>query len=326
MKKILAMLLALVMVLSLAACGAAPAEPAAPADVITLRLADNQADGTPNVMGDQKFAELVKEYTGGEVVVEVINNGVLGDELSVADQIQLGTLDVARIGNIAPTCSAYKVTTLPYRFSNFAAMCAAYDGEFGQALAATLKDETGIINLTYFFSGARSFYTSEKPINGVADMAGMKIRAQDDPVTIAMFTALGANATPIAYAEVYSAIDTKIVDGAENDFVSYYTSGHYEVAPYYSLDMHTMGPSVFIMSEATWNSLSAEHQDAVMKAAADASQYQRTVVAEKNAEARAAVEAAGCTIIEVDVAEFQTACATVYDEYPELQQYIDLLK
>ena len=156
-------------------------------------------------------------------------------------------------------------------------------------------------------------------------MAGMKLRAQDDAVTIAMISALGGSATPMAYAEVYSALETKVIDGAENDFVSYYTSGHYEVAPYYTLDMHTAPSSLLVMSEGTWNSLTAEQQEIIAKAAAEASAFQRTTVEQANADARAAVEAAGCTIIEVDVAAFQEICAPVHELYPELVPYIEMI-
>ena len=153
-------------------------------------------------------------------------------------------------------------------------------------------------------------------------MAGLKLRTQDDAIMISMMKALGAAATPMNYSEVYSALETGVIDGAENDFTSYYSSGHYEVAKYYSLDMHTAPSSLVVMSAGAWASLSAEQQEAVQKAAVEASAYQRGLVDQFLVEARNKVEAAGCTIIDVDVAEFQDACAAVYSEYP---QYADLL-
>lgn len=317
MKKLCAILLALTMVLALTASGLAEA-------AVTLRMADNQADGTPNVEGDKRFIELVAEYTNGAVAIELHNNAILGDETACADMLELNTLDLCRISTngIAPTCTAFNVFSLPYVFATDEIKYAALDGEFGQALTQTLKDETGLINLTYFVSGPRSFYTVNKPINGVADMAGMKLRTQDDAIMIAMMSALGASATPMNYSEVYSALETGVIDGAENDFTSYYSSGHYEVAPYYSLDMHTAPSSLVVMSAGAWDSLTAEQQEAVQKAANEASVYQREILADYLATSRKAVEDAGCTIIEVDVAEFQTACAGVYEQYPE---YADLL-
>ena len=320
MKKVCLLVMSLVLVLALAAT--------AMADTITFRMADNQADGTPNVEGDKKFIELVDQYTNGTVKIELHNNAVLGDESACADMLQLDTLDLCRISTngIAPTCNAYNVFSLPYVFASDAAKYAALDGEFGQTLTKTLLDETGLVNLTYFVSGPRSFYTVNKPVNSVADMKGLKLRTQDDAIMISMMKALNAAATPMNYSEVYSALETGVIDGAENDFTSYYSSGHYEVAKFYSLDMHTAPSSLVVMSAGAWASLSAEQQDAVMKAAAEASAYQRGLVDNYLVEARNNVEAAGCTIIEVDVAEFQTACAPVYEEYPQYAELLALVK
>ncbi|WP_024737431.1 TRAP transporter substrate-binding protein [Enterocloster asparagiformis] len=354
MKKQIALATAAAMVLGLAACGSKPAEtkPAetaaqakteavteaeeketepketeGSAAAITFKLADNQADGTPNVSGDTKFAELVNEYTGGTVVVEIFPNGTLGDEASVADMLEADTLDIARISTngISPSCDAFNVFGMPYVFPSDEIKYKALDGEFGQTLTAKLEEETGLINLAYFVSGPRSFYTTKKEIHSVADMAGLKLRAQDDAITIAMMEALGASATPMNYAEVYSALETGVVDGAENDFTSYYSSGHYEVAKYYSLDMHTAPSSLLVMSAGAWNSLSAEQQEQVRKAAAEAETYQRTLVEDYIAESRQKVEEGGATIIEVDVAEFQNACQPVYDKFPQYNDLIALI-
>ena len=320
MKKVCLLVMSLVLVLALAAT--------AMADTITFRMADNQADGTPNVEGDKKFIELVDQYTNGTVKIELHNNAVLGDESACADMLQLDTLDLCRISTngIAPTCNAYNVFSLPYVFASDEAKYAALDGEFGQTLTKTLLDETGLVNLTYFVSGPRSFYIVNKQVNSVADMKGLKLRTQDDAIMISMMKALNAAATPMNYSEVYSALETGVIDGAENDFTSYYSSGHYEVAKFYSLDMHTAPSSLVVMSAGAWASLNAEQQDAVMKAAAEASAFQRGLVDNYLVEARNNVEAAGCTIIEVDVAEFQAACAPVYEEYPQYAELLALVK
>lgn len=317
MKKASLFALSLALTLTLSVTGLAE-------NAVTFRMADNQADGTPNVEGDKKFIELVDQYTDGTVKIELHNNAVLGDETSCADMLQLDTLDLCRISTngIAPTCDAFNVFSLPYVFASDEAKYAALDGEFGQTLTKTLLDETGLVNLTYFVSGPRSFYTVKKPIYTVDDMKGLKLRTQDDVIMISMMKALGAAATPMNYSEVYSALETGVIDGAENDFTSYYSSGHYEVAKYYSLDMHTAPSSLVVMSAGAWASLSDTQQEAVKKAAAEASAYQRELVDSYLVEARSKVEAAGCTIIDVDVAAFQEACAPVYQEYP---QYADLL-
>ena len=348
MKRMLTMLLALSLALSLAACGgsssqgdggstaggdAAGGDAAGGTDeamgpTLTFRMADNQADGTPNVEGDKRFIELVSQYTDGTVTIELHNNAVLGDETAVVDMLEADTLELARISTngISTTCPDFNIFGMPYVFASDEQKYAALDGEFGSTLTDVLKEKTGLVNLTYFVSGARSFYTVKKPIHEIADMAGMKLRAQDDAVTIAMIEALGAAATPMNYSEVYSALETGVIDGAENDFTSYYSSGHYEVAPYYSLDMHTAPSSLVVMSAGAWDSMSAAQQEAVMKAAQEASVFQRGEVETYVKDARAAVEKAGCEIIEVDVNAFQETCAKVYDNYPELKQYLDLIK
>lgn len=349
MKKKIALVTVMAMSLGLAACGgskeapteaaketvkettaeteAAEAAPEAAEAEVVLKLADNQADGTPNVSGDNKFAELVSEYTGGTVAVEVFPNGTLGDEASVADMLEANTLDIARISTngISPSCDSFNVFGMPYVFPSDEIKYKALDGEFGQKLTSILKEETGLVNLTYFVSGPRSFYTVNKEIHSVADMKGLKLRAQDDAITIAMMEALGASATPMNYAEVYSALETSVVDGAENDFTSYYSSGHYEVAKYYSLDMHTAPSSLLVMSSGAWDSLSAEQQEQVQKAAKEASEYQRSLVEDYIADSRKKVEEGGATIIEVDVAEFQAACQPVYEKFPQYNDLIALI-
>lgn len=296
--------------------------------VINLRMADNQADGTPNVEGDKKFIELVDQYTNGTVKIELHNNAVLGDEAACADMLQLNTLDLCRISTngISPTCNVFNVFSLPYVFPNDEVKYNALDGEFGKALNKQLLDETGLVNLTYFVSGPRSFYTVKNPIKNVADMKGLKLRTQDDAIMISMMKILGAAATPMNYSEVYSALETGVIDGAENDFASYYSSGHYEVAKYYSLDMHTAPSSLVVMSDGAWSALNTEQQEAIMTAADEASMYQRSLVDDYLVKARKSVEEAGCTIIDVDVTEFQSACSPLYDTYSQFNDLLEMVK
>ena len=320
MKKILAIVMAMAMLFAL--CATAFAD-----DVITLRMADNQADGVPNVEGDKYFIDLVDKYTDGTVKIELYNNAVLGDETSCVDMLQLNTLDLCRCSSnaMSTACTTLNILNMPYVYSSDEVKYAALDGELGQTLSALLKEETGLVNLCYFFSAPRSFYTVNKPIRSIDDMKGLKIRVQDDAVSIAMMKCLGASATPMNYSEVYSALETGVIDGAENDLTSYYSAGHYEVAKYYSFDMHTAASSFVVMSAGAWDSLSEAQQEAVMKAAAEASQYQRTLVDDYVAKARAAVEEAGCELIDVDTLAFQEAVAPMWDQYPELVPYRDMV-
>ena len=273
-----------------------------------------------------KFADLVKEYTEGTVTIEVYSNAALTDEASSIDQLQLGSLDFSRVNtnSLAPTVDEFGVFAMPYLFTSTEQKYRALDGEAGDAVMAKL-DDYGMVGLYFWEAGARCFYTTSKPIRTVEDLKGMKIRVQQTEVAISMVRALGAEATPMDYAEVFQGLQTGIVDGAENDFVSYYTSGHYEVAKYYSLDQHMAPPAILLMSKTSWDKMSEAQQEAVRKAAYEAAVWQRQAMQDYQQESRAACEAAGCEIIDVDVASFQQAVSSVYDEYPRYSEIVAMI-
>ena len=270
-----------------------------------------------------KFAELAKEYTNGTVTIDVYPNGALTDEASSVDQLQLGSLDLSRVNtnSLSSTIDAFGVFAMPYLFASTEQKYIALDGAAGKMVTDTLADYN-MVPLYFWEAGARCFYTTKTPIRGVEDLKGMKIRVQQTEQAISMVKALGAEATPMDYAEVFQGLQTGIVDGAENDFVSYYTSGHYEVAKFYSLDQHMAPPAILLMSKTSWDKMSAEQQAGVEKAAYEAAVWQRQAMQDYQLESRAACEAAGCEIIEVDVPSFQAAVASVYDEYPQYKEIV----
>ena len=293
---------------------------------LNFKLAENQPEGNPITEGMHKFADLVKEYTEGTVTIDVYSNGALTDEASSVDQLQLGSLDFSRVNtnSLAPTVDEFGVFAMPYLFTSTEQKYRALDGEAGDAVMAKL-DDYGMVGLYFWEAGARCFYTTSKPIRTVEDLKGMKIRVQQTEVAISMVRALGAEATPMDYAEVFQGLQTGIVDGAENDFVSYYTSGHYEVAKYYSLDQHMAPPAILLMSKVSWDKMSEAQQEAVRKAAYEAAVWQRQAMQDYQQESRAACEAAGSEIIEVDVASFQEAVSSVYDEYPRYSEIVAMI-
>ena len=320
MKKLATLILALVFV----CCAALATADMGP--TLNFKLAENQPEGNPITEGMHKFADLVKEYTEGTVTIDVYSNGALTDEASSVDQLQLGSLDFSRVNtnSLAPTVDEFGVFAMPYLFTSTEQKYRALDGEAGDAVMAKL-DDYGMVGLYFWEAGARCFYTTSKPIRTVEDLKGMKIRVQQTEVAISMVRALGAEATPMDYAEVFQGLQTGIVDGAENDFVSYYTSGHYEVAKYYSLDQHMAPPAVLLMSKASWDKMSEAQQEAVRKAAYEAAVWQRQAMQDYQQESRAACEAAGCEIIDVDVASFQQAVSSVYDEYPRYSEIVAMI-
>ena len=320
MKKLATLILALVFV----CCAALATADMGP--TLNFKLAENQPEGNPITEGMHKFADLVKEYTEGTVTLEVYSNAALTDEASSIDQLQLGSLDFSRVNtnSLAPTVDEFGVFAMPYLFTSTEQKYRALDGEAGDAVMAKL-DDYGMVGLYFWEAGARCFYTTSKPIRTVEDLKGMKIRVQQTEVAISMVRALGAEATPMDYAEVFQGLQTGIVDGAENDFVSYYTSGHYEVAKYYSLDQHMAPPAILLMSKTSWDKMSEAQQEAVRKAAYEAAVWQRQAMQDYQQESRAACEAAGCEIIDVDVASFQQAVSSVYDEYPRYSEIVAMI-
>ena len=320
MKKLATLILALVFV----CCAALATADMGP--TLNFKLAENQPEGNPITEGMHKFADLVKEYTEGTVTIEVYSNAALTDEASSVDQLQLGSLDFSRVNtnSLAPTVDEFGVFAMPYLFTSTEQKYRALDGEAGDAVMAKL-DDYGMVGLYFWEAGARCFYTTSKPIRAVEDLKGMKIRVQQTEVAISMVRALGDEATPMDYAEVFQGLQTGIVDGAENDFVSYYTSGHYEVAKYYSLDQHMAPPAILLMSKTSWDKMSEAQQEAVRKAAYEAAVWQRQAMQDYQQESRAACEAAGCEIIDVDVASFQQAVSSVYDEYPRYSEIVAMI-
>ncbi|RWO82756.1 TRAP transporter substrate-binding protein [Mesorhizobium sp.] len=281
-----------------------------------LRSSDTHPDGYPTVEAVKYFGELVKERTAGRYAVELYHSAQLGEEKDTIEQVRTGVIDLNRI-SIAPFNGLIPETTvpsLPYIFRSEDHMHKVMDGAVGDQIAAAFE-QVGLVLLAFYDSGARSFYNSKKPINSLADLSGMKFRVIQSDIFVDMVAALGANATPMPYGEVYSAIETGVIDGAENNFPSYDTAKHAEVAKFYSLDEHTMVPEAFVMAKLSWDKLTPEDQ-AIFKAAAKESvARQRELWTAKVKESRAKVEAAGSQITTPDKQPFIDAMGPVYEKH-----------
>ncbi|MER9292283.1 TRAP transporter substrate-binding protein [Mesorhizobium sp. M0510] len=281
-----------------------------------LRSSDTHPDGYPTVEAVKYFGELVKERTAGRYAVELYHSAQLGEEKDTIEQVRTGVIDLNRI-SMAPFNGLIPETTvpsLPYIFRSEDHMHKVMDGAVGDQIAAAFE-RVGLVLLAFYDSGARSFYNSKKPINSLADLAGMKFRVIQSDIFVDMVAALGANATPMPYGEVYSAIETGVIDGAENNFPSYDTAKHAEVAKFYSLDEHTMVPEAFVMAKSSWDKLTPEDQ-AIFKAAAKESvARQRELWTAKVKESRAKVEAAGSQITTPDKQPFIDAMGPVYEKH-----------
>ena len=293
-----------------------------------LRLAENQPETNPITVAMHRFAELVEEYTSGEIVVQVFSGAQLGQEPETIEQAQAGVVDFARVNSVvmANVSPSMGIFTLPYIFRDWDHKYAVLDSEIGAEVLEDLND-VGLVGFDYMDAGTRSFYTvAGKPVTSLEDLAGLKIRVQPAPISIRMVELLGAVPTPMNYGEVYSSLQTGVIDGAENDFVSYHTSAHYEVAPNFVEDGHLSPPALLVMNKARFDSLSAEHQEAIRKAGKDAAIFEREIMREANEAARASVEAGGATVTEIDNAPFQAAVEPIYAEFPDLLPVIEKIK
>lgn len=291
-----------------------------------LRSSDTHPDGYPTVEAVKRFGELVAERTDGRYSVEVFHSAQLGEEADTIEQTRFGVIDLNRVslGPFNGLVPETKIPSLPYIFRSVEHMRTVMDGEIGDEILAAFEPH-GLIGLAFYDGGARSFYNSEKPIQSIDDLSGLKFRVMQSDVFVDMVEALGADATPMPYGEVYSAIETGVIDGAENNWPSYETSGHAEVAKYYSLDQHLIVPEVLVMSKMTWDKISPEDQEVIRQAAKDSVPYQRELWDAQEEKSREAVIAAGSEITEVDKAPFIAAMEPIYEKYADTPELKDLV-
>ncbi len=281
-----------------------------------LKSSDTHPDGYPTVEGVKYFGELIKERTAGRYAVEVYHSAQLGEEKDTIEQVRSGVIELNRV-SMAPFNGTVKETivpALPYIFRSEEHMHTVMDGPIGDQIKAAFEP-AGLVALAFYDAGSRSFYNSKKPIKTVADMKGLKFRVIQSDIFVDMTAALGANATPMPYGEVYSSVETGVIDGAENNYPSYDTAKHFEVAKYFSEDQHTILPEVFVMNKAAFDKLTPEDQVLFKQAAKDSVAKQRELWAKKTGESRAIVEKAGAQINTVEKQGFIDAMKPVYDKH-----------
>lgn len=288
--------------------------------------------GYPNTMALEAFAESVTEKTEGRVQPEVYNNGVLGDQSDAIEQTRSGALDFANfnMGPMGPIVKETNVLSLPFIFSSVEHMHEVMDGEIGERFADALA-EKNLIALSWFDSGARSLYNTSHPITTPEDVEGLKIRVMNNDLYVEMIEAMGGNATPMAYGEVYQSLKTGVLDGAENNFPSFQSSNHYEAAEYYSLTEHLIIPECLCIAKSSWEALSEEDQEIVREEAVKAAEMQRELWVEGSRESREIVLEAGIEINEIeDKSAFQEKMEPVYasfiEENPDLEELVEAIR
>lgn len=283
----------------------------------TYQLAENQPPEYPTTIGDREFAKLVKERTDGRIAIDVYDSAQLFDEKSSIEALQMGGLAFARV-NAQPLSEFTRilgVLSLPYVFRDEDHLWKVLNGSVGEELFAEMESN-GIIGLTYYDSGSRHFYNNKREIKTPADMKNLKIRVQQSKLMMGLVGALGASATPMAYGEVFTGLQSGVIDGAENNWPSYFSTSHYEVAPFYTLDYHTRTPEILCMSKAVWSKLSVEDRKIIKEAAIESQAKQREEWKAYEAKAIKAIRDSGkVTITEVtDFTPWKEAVKPVYDE------------
>lgn len=319
MKKIMFSLLWMFSFLFLTGCS----EPEQTYPELILRYADNQPKDYPTTKAAEYFARLVEERTDGKIVIRVYDNGELGDESSAMEQVRFGGIDFCRvsIGTLAELLPEFEILQLPYLYDDAEHMWRVLDGEIGDAFL--LSPETiGIVGLSWFDAGARSFYTSI-PVTSLADLQGLTIRVQESGFMSRMVELLGATPVQIAYSNVYSALQTSKIDGAENNFPSYLAAGHYEAAPYLVLDAHSRLPEMQIMSTVARDriaEINEEYLQIIQECAQESALYERQLWLTTEQEAVETVQSLGCiitTLTKEQLEEFRQAVQPLYEEHTD---------
>lgn len=293
---------------------------------LILRYADNQPEDYPTTKAAEYFAKLVEERTRGKICIRVYCNGELGDESSVLEQIQFGGIDMARVsmGTLSEYNSDIEVLILPYLYDDAEHMWRVLDGEIGDMFLASTR-KSGVIGMSWYDAGARSFYTREK-VTGLEDLKGLKIRVQESELMSRMMEYFGVESVQLQYGDVYSALQTKKIDGAENNWPSYESTGHFEAAPYYLLDGHSRIPEMQIISTVAWDKIAEVDEGyvtIVMECAKESALYERKLWKEREEESEARVRKLGAIVTELapgELEKFREAVQPLYDSYPEDMQ------
>ena len=299
----------------------------ASAQEILLRSSDTHPDGYPTVEAVKYMGELIKERTDGRIGVEVYHSAQLGEEKDTIEQTQFGVIDLNRVsmGPFNNIVEETQVVSLPYIFRSIDHMHKVMDGPIGEEILAAFEPHD-LIGLAYYDGGARSFYNSEKPIKSMDDLKGLKFRVMQSDIFVDMVNALGGNATPMPYGEVYSSIQTGVIEGAENNWPSFESSKHFEVAKHYTLDEHLIVPEVLVMSKKSWEKLSPEDQEIVRAAAKESVTKMRELWQAREAESEKMVREAGVEVVkDIDKQPFIDAMKPVYEKYVTNDKLKDLV-
>jgi tripartite ATP-independent transporter DctP family solute receptor len=295
-----------------------------------LKASDVHAAGYPTVVAVENLGKKLSAATNGRYSVQMYPSMQLGGEKEAVEQAQVGAIAFARVsvGALGPVIDELNVFNLPYVFRNTTHMQHVIDGPIGQELLDKVTNSgKGLIGLCWMDAGARNFYNTKKPIKTMADLKGLKFRVMGNPMFVDMANSMGGNGVAMGYDQVFNALQTGVVDGAENNPPSFVFDNHYQVAKFYTIDEHLIVPEMLVFSKKSWDAMSKEDQAALIKFSKEAQQEERKLWEAYEKQAMEKAKAAGIQIIQVSDADkkaFQDAVKPVWDKYGP--KYADMVK
>ncbi len=295
-----------------------------------LKLAHGLEPSHPVHKGMVTMAERLEEISGGKMGIDIYPSGQLGSEQQNVEMLQIGSLAITKVSAavLESFTDNFQVLGLPYIFRSKQHSFNVLDGEIGKELLMSIE-KFKIRGLCFYDAGARSFYTIDQPIETPDDLDGLKLRVMKSQTAMQLVKAMGGSPTPISWGELYTALQSGVVDGAENNPPSFYTSHHYEVCNYYSLNEHTMVPDVLIVSTVIWNKLTDQEKQWLQQAADESVPHQREMWAKSEKESLEKVKKAGVKINYPDKEPFAKKVEPMIESYrskPELYDLIQRIK
>lgn len=291
-------------------------------DVRVIKMAHSLDTNHPVHKAMVFMAERLDTISQGKMRLDIYPGGQLGSERESIELLQIGSLAMTKVSAspLEGFVPEMKVFGIPYVFRDHEHFWRVLNGDIGKELLLA-GEKVRLRGLGYFDAGSRSYYTVDKKIVSPKDLSGLKIRVQNSQTAVRMVRAMGGSGTPISWGELYTALQQGVVDGAENNPPSFYSSKHYEVSKFYTLNEHTSVPDIVIISSYVWNSLSGEQQQWLQQAMDEAVEFQRKLWIESTNEALEAVEAAGVEIIYPDKQPFMDVVKEMQESYQGTPAY-----
>jgi tripartite ATP-independent transporter DctP family solute receptor len=311
------------------ACLANLSRPAIAQQKFIFKASDVHPEGYPTVTAVEEMGKALEKATNGRLSVQMYASMQLGGEKEAIEQAQIGAIALARVsvGALGPVINDLNVLNLPFLFRDTAHAQKVLDGAIGQELLdkVTNSATANIVGLCWMDAGARNIYDTKRPIADMADLKGLKVRVMGNPMFVDMMNALGGNGIAMGYDQVFTALQTGVVDGAENNPPSFVFDNHYQVAKYYTLTEHLIVPEMLVFSKPIWNRLSKDDQALVQTLGREAQMRERVLWNDYQDKALAKMKESGIQVVTLtDKAPFQAAVKPVWDKYAP--QFADMIK